>query len=126
MSAGNYAAIEDVTIPNGSNKSNVVRGNVSYADAAAISLQAPATLEANTYTIEVTNIIRAMTDPYVDADFCTLSDGTSPINAPSQGYGRSYTEIIPWSAFRVKSSGNVGANRTFKAAKNFTTSINDF
>ncbi len=123
MSSAFNAKLEDIAIALGATKSRVVIAEQEYADAAALAFQAPATLEAGTYTFEVTTIDRNVAD-YVDADFVTLSDGTTDIGPPGQAKGRTYTDLIPFAAFRISKTGAVAvAAITFKATKNFTVNF---
>jgi hypothetical protein len=111
MSQAFSSSIADITIANGAAVSRSVRSLYEYMDATAITLQAPSSLDALTFTIETS------TD---DSTWTTLSDGTADIGPPAAGKSRQYTEMIGSAYFRIKASGNVAADRTFKAYKQWT------
>lgn len=105
------AGIADVTIASGDTISRVVDGKYEYADATAINIQSPATLDAVTFTIEVS---------YDGTTFATLNDGTSDIAPPAAGKSRQYIEMLGTKSFRLKASSAVSADRTFKLTKQYT------
>ncbi len=124
MSSAFDAALEPITIAAAASASRVVVALHEYADAASIALQAVGTLEAGTYTIEVSTTHRKNATDYVNGDFATLNDGTADIGPPGTGKARSYTEMIPFHAFRIAKSGAVAsAPIIFNASKNFTVNF---
>jgi hypothetical protein len=100
-----------VTIPNGTNASRAVFSAYEYSDAVAISIQAPAALDAQTFTLEGSQD---------GSTWATLSDGTADIPVPAAGKIIQYTELLSVNYWRIKSSGNVAADRTFKVTKQWT------
>ena len=101
MSKGFGNTFDDVTIAIGNTVSRVVSGALETADAVQITLQAPSSLEAGTYTFEVSNVYNADPANYADADFVTLNDGSADIGPPAAGKGRSYTEMVGFHAWRI-------------------------
>ena len=107
-------ACPDIKIPNGAADSNIVRSTQVYDDSFAITLFAPAALDAGTYTIQVA------ADPD-NPVFVTLNDGTADINAPAAGKAQVYVSPV-WRCFKIHSSVNVTADRIFKMnAEEFIT-----
>jgi hypothetical protein len=105
------ARLFNVVIPSGSNVTRSISGAYEYSDAVAIVIQAPATLDALTFTIEVSND---------GTNFATLTDGTNPLPMPGAGQAIQYTDILGSRAFRIKASSNVAADREFLVSKQWT------
>lgn len=110
MSQSFNAALKDVVILSGATTSRAVEGVYEYDDAAAITMQAPATL-AETCTLEVSQD---------STTFVTLNDGTADIAPPLAGKGRQYIELIGWKYWRIKAGSAAAADRTFKVTKTWT------
>jgi hypothetical protein len=107
-----------VTISSGQTNSAVINSS-SYHDAAAIMLLGPGTLPEN---------VKIQVNPSQDAinsssDWCDLVDyAGNVITAPGQSQAKWYPELPTAPSFRlVSTSGAVAADRTFFAAKIFTT-----
>lgn len=100
----------DITIPNGSNVSNTVLATEQYIGAYVISLSAPATLDSDTFNIEVSD------DPEATAPtWNTLNDGTSDVAAPSTASKTINYPAFANKAFRIKKSATtVAASRTWR------------
>jgi len=117
MSTLAVAKIGALTILNTGTTSNVFKAREVYEDAEEIQLDAPAALDALTFTIEVTN------DPDAAAPvFTTLQDGSPPadVNPPAAGKSRSYASgLLGAGGFRIKASGAVAADRIFNATKQY-------
>jgi hypothetical protein len=109
--------LPDLLIPNGAAVSNILRGNEVYEDADAIMLIAPAVIGgALTYLVEVSD------DPKATAasTFRTLQVGDdtfADLVPPPQAKAKVVYELAAAPAFRIKASGNVAADLTFKATK---------
>lgn len=113
-------SLPSLTIPNGAAVSNILNANKSYADAESIDLYAPAALDALTFTIEVNANPDAVA---ASTGWVTLQIGDPAADAapPAAGKGRTYYELATAFAFRLKSSGNVAADRTFLVSKSCYT-----
>lgn len=114
----NLVALPDLVIPSGSNVSNVLNGKLTYADAIIISIYSPATLDAHTFQIKVSYDDTAVV--YAAGTFRVLEIGDPAADAtpPTAGRARSYFELPGYAAFCIfDASGNVAADRTFKAFK---------
>ena len=105
------ARLFDVVIPSGSNVTRSISGAYEYSDAVALVIQAPATLDALTFTIEVSND---------GTNFATLFDGVANIPVPKAGQAIQYTEMLGSRFWRIKASGNVAADREFLVSKQWT------
>lgn len=111
MSQSFQSWIADVVVLSGATTSRSVRALYEYGDATAIHIQAPAALDATTWTIEVSQD---------DSTFVTLNDGTADIGPPAAGKGRQYVEMIAAPYFRIKTSVAAAADRTFLVYKQWT------
>jgi hypothetical protein len=105
------ARLFDIVIPSGSSVTRSISGAYEYSDAVAITIQSPATLDALTFTIEISND---------GTNFATMSDGTNNIPVPAAGKAIQYTDMLGARAWRIKASGNVAADRTFLVSKQWT------
>ena len=103
------SSLADITISSGGTTSRTV-SREETSDAVAITLQAPATL-SETLTIETS---------FDGTTFATLNDGSSDIAPPLAGKARQYTELVGWNYWRLKAGSAVGADRTFKAWKQWS------
>ena len=103
----------DVTISNGGTTSNVVKAREVFQDADTITLFAPAVLDAVTFTIEGTD------DPDAAAPtWTTLYDGANDVLPPPAGKHSVYA-CPTFQGFRIKASGPVAADRTWRMSKAF-------
>lgn len=105
------ARLFNVVIPSGSNVTRTISGAYEYSDATAITIQSPATLDALTFTIEISND---------GTNFATLNTGTVDLTVPAAGKAIQYTDMLGARFFRIKASGNVSANREFLVSKQWT------
>ena len=106
------ALLHDVVIASGQSATRSIFGTYEYSDATAIVIQSPATLDALTFTIEVSS----------DAStWATLTDGTNPLPMPGAGQAMQYTDMLGAKYFRIKASGNVAEDRTFRVSKQWTS-----
>lgn len=108
------ADLPDITIPNAGTVSPVVKAREQYSDAESIMLHSPSTLDAATFTIEVTD------DPEVAAPvYETLEDDAgTDVTLPAVSRARRYSQELTGSkGFRLKSSVAVAADRIWKASK---------
>jgi hypothetical protein len=106
------ARLHDVVIPSGQSTTRAIFGTYEYSDATAIVIQAPATLDALTFTIEISND---------GSTWATLNDGINNLPVPAAGKAIQYTEVLGSKYFRIKSSGNVAEDRTFLVSKQWTS-----
>lgn len=102
--------LHDVVISSGQTTTRSISGIYEYSDATAIIIQSPGTLDAGTYTIEVTND---------DSTWATLEDAGGNLGVPAAGKARQYTEILGSRAFRIKGP-SAAADRTFLVSKQWT------
>lgn len=108
------ASCPDVTIPNGTAVSNIIKAREVYEDSDAFSLFAPSALDVHTYVIEVTPDISAAVPVWV-----VLNDGVSDVTPPAANKASVYPAPA-FEAFRIKDqTGNVAADRTWKMRKLF-------
>lgn len=105
------ARLFNVVIPSGSNVTRSISGAYEYSDAVAILIQAPATLDALSFSIEISND---------GTNFATLTDGIVNIPVPGAGKAIQYTEILGSRFWRIKASGNVASDREFIVSKQWT------
>lgn len=103
--------IKDITIPNGAAVSNIIDCQSEYFGlGSSLSIAAPATLDVLTFTVE------ASLDGSLYSTL-TGTDGTTALPLPAAGKVKTYQfEFGPIKSFRIKSSGNVAADRTFQIA----------
>jgi hypothetical protein len=111
MTSSFASSIADVTIASGTNASRAVFSAYEYSDAVAISIQAPGTLDALTFTLEGSQD---------GTTWATLNDGTADLPVPAAGKIIQYTELLSVNYWRIKASGNTAADRTFKVTKQWT------
>jgi hypothetical protein len=112
-----YASLPDIVIPIGTNVSQVFNGVWAYHDAVRITIYGTGAYGAETYTIEGNQKQDATN---ADSGWVTLKsdDNTTNMALPPAGEMKSYeTELIGTGSFRVKASGNVAAERRWKANK---------
>jgi hypothetical protein len=112
MSANFYAALADVTVASGGTTSRAVYADYEYSDARFLTIQAPATLDAATWTIEVS---------FDGTTWATLNTGAADIAPPAAGKARQYTEMLSSRYFRIKASSGTAADRTFKVSKQWVS-----
>lgn len=105
------ARLHDVVIASGASATRSISGAYEYSDATAIVIQSPATLDALSFTIEISND---------GTTWATLTDGTNPLPMPGAGQAMQYTDMLGARAFRIKASSNVAADRTFLVSKQWT------
>lgn len=106
----------DVTIPNGTAVSNVIKAREVYSDAVGIMLYGPASLEADTFKIEVSPDPDAGTPVWNDLQ----DDSATNVAPPGADKARAYYILALAGGFRITdASGNVGADRTWKMTKIF-------
>ncbi len=103
------AKLGDITISSGGTTSRWVGFN-EFSDAAGIGIQSPATLDAGTYTFEVS---------YDGSTAATLTDASGNVVPPAAACARFYTELTAFVYFRIKGP-SAAANRTFVATKHWT------
>lgn len=105
----------DLTIPIGEEVSNIVDAQHVYGDAVALTLYAPATLDADeSYTFDVFY----KNEPVATDDYWTLNNGITDVTAPEAGKAVTYP-TPPVSGFRIRCSAPVAAARVFKMTKQF-------
>jgi hypothetical protein len=120
MSVNFYNQLPSLVIANGTSTSNAIPASGAGQDNYLITLFAPASLGGDaglTYNIEVTD------DPVASgsATWSVLQDiTTTDMTAPLAGKAKVYTELAAVGAFRIKASGNVTADRTWRAGKAWT------
>lgn len=107
-----FAQIENVVIPSGESASRTIFSQQESSDAVAISIQAPAALDAIVFSIEASNN---------GTVWATLSDGTADLPAPAAGKVVQYVEMLSVRFWRIRSASNVAADRTFIVTKQWTT-----
>jgi hypothetical protein len=111
MPVNNAIVCPSLTIPNAGSVSNALTIDEVFSDAEAFTLFAPATLDAGTFTIEVND--RA------GGTFVTLNSGTADVQAPAASKACIYPAPNFYS-FRIRSSGAVAADRTWRVVKTVT------
>lgn len=107
------ATLTDVTIPNGTSVSRWVESDGEYSDAVNIRIGAPAGLDAHTFGFETSD------DP-AGTNVRTIYTGNPPValSGPAASIDRDYWDLPRFRRWRIKdTSGNVGADRTFKVSK---------
>lgn len=102
--------LHDVVISSGGTTTRSINGSYEYSDATAIIIQSPATLDAGTYTIEVSND---------GSTWATLEDAGGNLGVPAATKARQYTEILGSRFFRIKGP-TAAADRTFIVSKQWT------
>lgn len=109
--------LSDLVIAVGQTVSNVLDSRREFDDAVAITLVHDGnTLNANTYTIEVT-----AQDPQDAASkWGTLQEAGTDVNAPGLGKARSF-DVTAWRGIRIKSSAAMVNVATWKVCKEYFT-----
>ena len=110
MSQSFTSNLPPLTIPSGSANSNSM-SFAEFSDATAVTLYGPAALDALTFTLEISRD---------GSTWVTSNDGTSDIGPPAAVKGRQYTEFLGANYVRIHASGNVAADRTWTASKQWT------
>lgn len=107
--------LSDLVIAVGQTISNVIDSRREYDDAVAILLvHNGSTLDANTYTIEVT-----AEDPQsATSKWGTLQEAGTDVNPPGLGKARAF-DVTPWRGFRIKSSVAMVNEARWKVSKEF-------
>lgn len=105
------ASLPDLVVASSGTTSNSMDAKYQTSDANAVVIAAPASLDAVTYTLQVS---------MDNTTYYTLSDGTADIGPPAAGKARQYTELLGWPYFRIAQSGAAASSRTFKCFKQFT------
>lgn len=108
MSVHFNASLSDVTIASGGTTSRSVFSDYEYSDARFLSIQSPGTLDAATFTIEVSQD---------GITWATLATQAANVVVPAAGKAIQYTEMLSSKYFRIKASAAVGADRVFKVSK---------
>lgn len=108
MSAHFNASLSDVTIASGGTTSRSVFSDYEYSDARFLTIQSPGTLDAITFTIEVSQD---------GTTWATLANQTANIVVPAAGKAIQYTEMLSSKYFRLKAASAVAADRAFKISK---------
>lgn len=108
MSQSFEAPLHNVVIASGQSATRAIFGPYEYSDATTIMIQSPAALDALSFTIEVSQD---------GTNWATLTDGFSNLPVPGAGKAAQYTDMLASKYFRIKASGNVAADRTFRVSK---------
>jgi hypothetical protein len=110
-----FSSIAPLVILSGAQNSNVYNGLHVFSDSKSITIYSPATVAE---TIE----LWVNPDPEATAagsGWVNLTtDGTTNITVPVASKARSY-DISSVGAFKLRATGAVAADRTFKVTKNF-------
>lgn len=112
MTVSFVGTIGEVYIPSGSNATRAIVSDIECSDATAITIQSPTTLDALTFTIEVSQD---------GTTWATANDGTGDLPVPAASKAIQYVEMLSVRYWRIKASGNVAADRTFAVTKQWTT-----
>lgn len=111
------STLEDVTIANGASTSRAVLAYPEYHDALTLQLDGPAALDVLTFTIQTAD----------DDAFTTnvrtvqVNDPPTDLAPPAATKTRVYfVELSRLRRWRIKSSGNVAADRTWKVSKSWS------
>jgi hypothetical protein len=114
--ASSYVQLPDLIMPNGAAVSNILNSPFSLDDAEAVALYAFGTIEAGTYTIEVSPDPKATA---ANTDWVTLQIGDPAGDAapPATGKARVYYENAVVGALRIRKSVNATQINTWKAGK---------
>lgn len=103
--------IENVVVEEGDSSTRWIIGNLEYADATQIYIQAPSFLDAGTWTIETSVDGATPADLYLNGNAVT---------APAAGTAETYTVMIGAPYWRIASSGAAAADRAFLVSKQYT------
>lgn len=103
--------IKNLTVPSGSNVSNIMDANGFYDGAYGIMIYAPAALPEAAGTIEVTDDAAPTA---AGSTWRTLQDDTpADVAYPAAGKARLYLRLPFANGFRIKLGGNAAADRVF-------------
>ena len=108
MSAHMYAALADAVILSGQTTSRAIYADYEYSDARFLTIQSPATLDAVTFTIEVS---------FDGTTWATLASETANTVVPAATKAIQYNAMLSSRYFRLKAASAVAADRTFKISK---------
>lgn len=118
------AKLKDLVIPNGTNVSNIWLAKEVYEDALSVLLTGESVTDAGiTYTVEVTDDA----NPVAGSTWSTyqILNGAALANfvpTPTNGSGFNLPQgALASTGIRIKASGNVTADRTFGASKQYIT-----
>jgi len=120
MTQNFYNRLPSLTIPNGANVSNILSAAQAIQDNYLVSLYAPASLGTDSaFTFKIQVAFEA--EPTASSVWSDLHDSAGVvIPAPNQGTARVYAELAAVGGFRIKSSSNVTADRSWEAGKAWT------
>lgn len=119
----NYASLPDLVIPSGQTVSQVFNSVYVYSDAIAIMIESPSTLPESVY-IEVNPDQLATNSSSNWSPYETFDPATAAsinLYVPSAGKSQVYQEPVFAGSFRLTSTSAVGADRSFKCNKLWTT-----
>lgn len=105
--------LSDIVIPNGTADSNEIL-LAEYVDAISIGIIGPAALDAFVFTLVVSDVSGGT---FVNLEQVVGTDAAPPLVAKA----RVYAELVNFPVFRIHSSSNVAAARTWKAFKYWET-----
>lgn len=117
MAVTAVAKLKDLVVPNGTNVSNILKAREIYEDAITVGLTGENVTDgALTYTVEVTDDL----EPAAGGVWSTLQEAGADYAPPLQGKAKRLPlEALAYTGIRIKSSGNVTADRTFGASKQY-------
>lgn len=117
----NFATLPDLIIPNASNVSQVFNSVYVYSDAVGVQIMSPAGLIESVY-IEINPDQLADESSPNWGPYETFDATGASINlyVPGAGKSQTYQEVCYSGSFRLKSTTNVAADRTFKCNKLWT------
>lgn len=115
------AKCPDLKIPNGTSVSNIWKAREVYEDAEDLQLMADVVTDgALTYTVEITSDF----EPTAAGFWVTLQDAGADFAPPVAGKAKKLpTEALSATGIRIKASGNVTADRNWRAAKQYLAGV---
>lgn len=114
MAASNVR-MPDLVIASGQTKSNIMNSPLAFDDAEAITLYAPGTVDAGTYTIEV-NADPKATSASSGWDTLQIGDPAGDAAPPGINKARTYYELACVGSYRL-SGPSAAADRVFQQTK---------
>jgi len=102
-------SMPSLVIASGAASSNVLSAEQHYEDAVSIYMHGPASLDALTFTIEMS---------HDGSSWATYSSGGSDVGPAGAVKATIYYDLPNAPFIRLKASGNVAATRTWILAKN--------
>lgn len=116
----NIVPLPDIVIPSGTAVSGMVSGVMQYEDSFGIMLYSPATLPESVYIECTPDIVATASSTWYPYETFDVSGNSINLFVPGAGKCQVYQEPVFAGSFRLHSTTNVAADRTFKITKNYT------